>query len=132
MRQRMREPEQGDERTRSPGSVKREDALSAAQRRFAEDPLKVGELAEAERDHLGSQTPVSPKLSPQRGSVVIDRDGDAWRRGTTMWICLTAVDGAHVRSVARLSHSELVRLYGPIRMIGADGIWRYLTIRGHR
>ncbi len=56
-------------------------------------------------------TPAEPQ---RRGAVVVDRDGDRWRRGNTRWNCLAPVDGVRVLRVGRLPWSALVRMYGPL------------------
>ena len=62
----------------------------------------------------------SPPEPTRRGAVVVDRDGDRWRRGTTRWTCLTPVDARRVQQVGRLPWYALVDRYGPVR-IESDG-----------
>lgn len=64
-------------------------------------------------------TPTQPELpEPKRmGATVVDRDGDVWKRGRTMWTCQAPVDGGRVRRVGRLPWSALVRNYGPFQSI---------------
>lgn len=62
----------------------------------------------------------SPPEPTRRGAVVVDRDGDRWRRGTTRWTCLAPVDGVRVRSVGRLPWYALVSMYGPLT-VESDG-----------
>lgn len=53
----------------------------------------------------------------RRGTIVRDRDGDRWRRGSTRWTCMAAVDGVRVLRAGRLHWSALVDMYGPIRLV---------------
>lgn len=50
-------------------------------------------------------------------SIVVDSQGDQWVRGRVWWKCLAKVDGERVRNVGRLHWSDLVRMYGPIRVL---------------
>jgi len=107
-----------------------DDQLSEAQQRFDRNALGVWDLVALERAHLAAQEPLGTEAEPKRATVVIDREGDAWRFGNTRWTCITPVDGTRTTSVARLGHKVLVDHYGPIRIIGHTPTWRYRTIRG--
>lgn len=52
----------------------------------------------------------------RRGAIVVDRDGDRWRRGNTRWNCMAQVDGVRVLRVGRLPWSALKSMYGPLRL----------------
>lgn len=87
-------------------------------------------LLDAERAHLAAVAPLTEEFRPSVGMIVLDRDGDAWEFGRTLWTCRTQPDGGRVVQVARLPHAALVREHGPIRPIGDRAEWRYRTIRG--
>jgi hypothetical protein len=90
----------------------------------------VWALSGVERAHLNQQPLLTADDKPKMGTIVIDRDGDAWRWGRTRWSCLTPLDGIRVINVGRLPQSALISQYGPIRIIGDKNSWRYDTIRG--
>lgn len=78
---------------------------------------------------------------PRYGSVVIDRQGDAWDIGRTRATCRTQVDGVRILRVARLPVRSgqpfggmLAHDHGPFKLLreGANGPWLYETIRGRR
>ena len=64
--------------------------------------------------------PVAEHLTAEptkRGTVVRDREGDTWRRGTTRWNCEAPVDGARVQRAGRLPWYALVDQYGPLTLV---------------
>jgi hypothetical protein len=109
-----------------------DEELIAAQQNYALGEVTVWELMALEKLHLQAQPEIAPDAPARRGTVAIDSQGDAWKRGTTRWTCTTSVDGQRIRSVGRLPQNELLRQYGPLRQIGTKDSWTYTTIRGRR
>lgn len=56
----------------------------------------------------------------RRGALVVDRDGDRWRRGNTRWTCTAPVDGVRVTRTGRLPWFALIDRYGPVRLVDAN------------
>lgn len=81
---------------------------------FHEKHLRFIEFREGrlmpEPEHLT----VEPR---KRGTVVRDREGDTWRRGTTRWNCEAPVDGDRVTRAGRLPWYALVDQYGPLTLV---------------
>lgn len=50
-------------------------------------------------------------------SVVVDADGEQWIKGRTWWRCLAKVDGIRITNVAKLHWSDMVAMYGPVRVL---------------
>lgn len=107
-----------------------DDALAAAREAHRENrPGAYYDLAAAEKAHLAAREPLASE-APKRGTIALDRDGDAWKWGNTRWTCLAPVDGERILRVARLPHSAFLSEYGPARVIGDSKSWFYATIRG--
>lgn len=106
-----------------------DDELTAAQKRFDTDPTAFWDVADVEKRHLAGQPALESGTTLKRGTIVLDEAGDAWRYGNTRWTCMTPVDGTRILRVARLGTGDLIRDYGPVRIIGGAA-WKYRTIRG--
>lgn len=107
-----------------------DEALEAAQRSYDERELGPWEMVIIEDAHLKAQPALEVREVQKRGTLVIDRVGRAWRMGVHRWIALS--QGHDDETPPRAGHNELVRRFGPIRVIGAGGVWLYRSIRGQR
>jgi hypothetical protein len=104
--------------------------LADAHARFDAGEITVWALAALEHRDLADRPTLEVGMRVPRGTLVLDRDGDVWRKGNTRWTCLVSGDGGRVRAIGRLTQSELLRQHGPVREIGTQSRWRYRTIRG--
>jgi len=118
-----------------------ETALAIIERHRHGSPVDPWQLVDAERSALDAADPLT--TVPAMGSVVIDREGDAWHVGRTRMSCMSAVDGVRIHRVARVPASPGSSFgpdgrgalgYGPFKLLreGGRGTWLYTTIRGHR
>lgn len=58
-----------------------------------------------------------PDEPKRMGARVLDAHGDTWKRGRTRWTCEAEVDGSRIQRVARMGWSDMLREYGPVRVI---------------
>lgn len=67
-----------------------------------------------------------PTIDPEtreplrRGALVMDKDGDVWRRGNTRWTCQTPVGTNGVTNIGRLPWYALEAKYGPLTILNLN------------
>lgn len=106
------------------------------ERRSSGDTTIAWELSSAERKHFQAQQPVefSSTSRPRSGTIVVDKDGDAWEFGRTRWTQISGNESKHLRVPGLQLPAEFApyRIIGRTKPGGDPTEWAFRTIRPMR